>query len=163
MQLGFRPKALSVENRIVTEPIDVFETARQKNIEKQNMADSSVKQFYRRPLPDTCISFCSKQGQDVFKEALASGHMQCYFKLASQYRTQDEPAYCGLSTLVMVLNSLEVDPGWWYEISRNLCLLKNVFINTVIGKVKALFRCSNVDQNTNFCCKLVNCIPYRVH
>ena len=34
--------------------------------------------------------------------------MECYFGLAAQFRTQDEPSYCGLSTLVMVLNSLEV-------------------------------------------------------
>ena len=40
-----------------------------------------------------------------------SGYMNCYFPLAAQFRTQEEPAYCGLSTLVMVLNALEVDPG----------------------------------------------------
>ena len=39
------------------------------------------------------------------------GHMNCYFRLASQFRTQDDPAYCGLATLVMILNALEIDPG----------------------------------------------------
>ena len=42
---------------------------------------------------------------------ISSGNMECYFPLAAQLRTQDEPAYCGLTTLVMVLNSLAVDPG----------------------------------------------------
>lgn len=37
--------------------------------------------------------------------------MECYFKLAAQFRTQDEPAFCGLTTLVIALNALEVDPG----------------------------------------------------
>lgn len=37
--------------------------------------------------------------------------MECYFRLAEQFRTQDEPAFCGLSTLTMVLNALAVDPG----------------------------------------------------
>lgn len=37
--------------------------------------------------------------------------MENYFRLAEQFRTQDEPAFCGLSTLTMVLNSLAVDPG----------------------------------------------------
>ena len=37
--------------------------------------------------------------------------MNGYFKLAAQFQTQDEPSYCGLSTLVMVLNTLGVDPG----------------------------------------------------
>jgi hypothetical protein len=67
--------------------------------------------FYRRPLPDSCIDFSSRQGKDIFAEALAAGNMECYFRLASQFRTQDEPAFCGLSTLVMVLNALAIDPG----------------------------------------------------
>ena len=77
---------------------------------KTNMTTTPI-QFYRRVLPGTCTSFESQLGKSLFKEALANGHMECYFKLASQFRTQDEPAYCGLTTLVMVLNALEVDPG----------------------------------------------------
>ena len=111
MQLGVKPKAFEMEKHAIIEPIDMFEIIKPKVVEKQIKGDFAVKQFYRRSLPETCISFCSKQGQEIFKEALASGHMECYFKLAAQFRTQDEPAYCGLSTLVMVLNSLEVDPG----------------------------------------------------
>ena len=67
-------------------------------------------QFYRIPLPSSCISFGSMEGMALFAEAQASGHMFTYFPLASQFRTQDEPAFCGLSTLVMALNALEVDP-----------------------------------------------------
>lgn len=36
--------------------------------------------------------------------------MESYFKLAGQFTTQSEPAFCGLGTLCMVLNALEVDP-----------------------------------------------------
>ena len=71
----------------------------------------NVPQFYRRVLPETCISFYSEEGKKIFREALDSGHMECYFKLAAQFRTQDEPAFCGLTTLVIALNALEVDPG----------------------------------------------------
>ena len=67
--------------------------------------------FYRRPLPPQCIDFSSPHGKRIFGEALASGYMECFFMLAAQFRTQDEPAFCGLSTLVMVLNALCVDPG----------------------------------------------------
>ncbi|EFO86171.1 CRE-PCS-1 protein [Caenorhabditis remanei] len=70
----------------------------------------TAKNFYRRPLPETCIEFSSELGKRLFTEALIQGSANIYFKLASQFRTQDEPAYCGLSTLVMVLNALEVDP-----------------------------------------------------
>lgn len=90
----------------------------------------SPKQFYRRELPRGCIEFSSEEGKQVFKEALCSGHMDCYFKLAAQFRTQDEPAFCGLSTLVMVLNSLSVDPGkvwkgpwrWYHESMLDCCM-----------------------------------------
>jgi hypothetical protein len=41
---------------------------------------------------------------------LKDGTLEVYFRLAEQFRTQDEPAFCGLSTLTMVLNSLAVDP-----------------------------------------------------
>lgn len=67
--------------------------------------------YYRRPLPSSCIDFSSPAGKSLFAEALAAGNMECYFQLASQFRTQDEPAFCGLSTLVMVLNALSIDPG----------------------------------------------------
>ena len=89
----------------------------------------SVPQFYRRNLPDTCVSFCSDEGKAIFTEALLAGHMNAYFGLAAQFRTQDEPAFCGLSTLVMVLNTLEVDPKrlwkgpwrWYHEHMLECC------------------------------------------
>lgn len=71
----------------------------------------AAKNFYRRSLPSTCVDFASEEGKRLFTESLIEGNANIYFKLASQFRTQDEPAYCGLSTMVMVLNALEVDPG----------------------------------------------------
>lgn len=62
------------------------------------------KSFYRRPLPDGCIDFASQTGKQIFKEALGEGGMEVYFSLAAQFHTQEEPAYCGLGTLSMVLN-----------------------------------------------------------
>lgn len=53
----------------------------------------------------------SPDGRKIFREALLEGHMEMYFRLAEQFRTQDDPAFCGLSTLTMVLNALAVDPG----------------------------------------------------
>jgi glutathione gamma-glutamylcysteinyltransferase len=49
-------------------------------------------------------------GQQLFCEALLAGDMGAFFRLIEQFRTQDEPAYCGLSSLTMVLNALNVDP-----------------------------------------------------
>jgi glutathione gamma-glutamylcysteinyltransferase len=56
------------------------------------------------------------------KEALNAGTAEGSYRLLEQFRTQDEPAYCGLGTLVMALNALDIDPGriwkgvWrWYS------------------------------------------------
>lgn len=37
--------------------------------------------------------------------------MEGFFRLISYFQTQSEPAYCGLASLSMVLNSLSIDPG----------------------------------------------------
>lgn len=78
---------------------------------------------YQRSIPDTCLPFSSEKGKAIFAEALAAGNMNIFFDLIAQFQTQDEPAYCGLTTLVMVLNAFHVDPNrvwkgiwrWYHE------------------------------------------------
>nr|AHC94360.1 phytochelatin synthase 1b [Lumbricus rubellus] len=102
--------------------------------------DLPIDQFYRRPLPAMCTSFCSPEGKAIFREALNEGYMEIFFPLASQFRTQEEPAFCGLSTLVMVLNTLEVDPGkvwkgpwrWYHENMLDCCVPINVIAKSGI-------------------------------
>jgi glutathione gamma-glutamylcysteinyltransferase len=74
-------------------------------------AGSSQTGFYRRPLPQGLIPFSSAEGRQVFREALLEGGMEGYFSIAEQLHTQAEPAFCGLGTLVVVLNALSIDPG----------------------------------------------------
>jgi len=96
----------------------------------ESIKPKPLRQFYRRVLPENCISFSLQEGKQLFKEALGDGHMECFFKLSAQFRTQDEPAFCALSTLVMVLNALEVDPGkvwkgpwrWYHENMLECCV-----------------------------------------
>lgn len=80
--------------------------------------------WYRRLLPQECIAFSSPEGKKLFREAINSqdNYMQIYFPLAEQFITQAEPAFCGLATLAMCLNALQIDPGrlwkgpWrWYS------------------------------------------------
>jgi glutathione gamma-glutamylcysteinyltransferase len=66
--------------------------------------------LYRRPLPSEAIAFSSSEGRQVFTEALTSGGLQGYFPLAEQFHTQSDPAFCGLGSLVVALNSLAIDP-----------------------------------------------------
>jgi len=86
--------------------------------------------FYRRPLPDSCIAFSSQEGVSRFTSALQHQGLKSFFKLTEQFTTQSEPAFCGISTLVIVLNALAVDPRrtwkgpWrWYEESHLNCCL----------------------------------------
>ncbi|KAJ2557715.1 hypothetical protein EV175_001173 [Coemansia sp. RSA 1933] len=78
--------------------------------------------FYRRTLPSGLVSFTSAEGRKLFKASLNAGYAEGYFNLAGNFTVQSEPAYCGPSSLAMVLNALEVDPGrtwkgvWrWYS------------------------------------------------
>lgn len=69
--------------------------------------------FHRRHLPQDCIAFSSPEGRKLFTEAIncPQNYMQIYFPLAEQFITQAEPAFCGLATLAMCLNALQIDPG----------------------------------------------------
>jgi glutathione gamma-glutamylcysteinyltransferase len=89
--------------------------------------------FHRRTLPSTCIELSSEEGQKRFIRAIKNkiGTEPAYaLNLLSQFRTQDEPSYCGISTLVMCLNTLMVDPGqtwkgvwrWWSEELLDCCI-----------------------------------------
>ncbi|KNZ60173.1 hypothetical protein VP01_15g7 [Puccinia sorghi] len=75
--------------------------------EKNNVPARS---FYQRQLPESCLSFTSERGKALFRSALADGHLESFFPLASQLVTQHEPSFCGLATLCTVLNALGVDP-----------------------------------------------------
>ena len=67
--------------------------------------------LYRRPLPADTIAFASPDGRQLFAEALAAGGLDGYFRLAEQFHTQADPAFCGLGSLVVALNALQIDPG----------------------------------------------------
>lgn len=68
------------------------------------------KSVFRRVLPDQLVAFSSEKGRKYFGEAMASGHLEPYFPLSEQFHTQEEPTFCGLGTLTMVMNALKVDP-----------------------------------------------------
>ncbi|CAH8469390.1 unnamed protein product [Heterobilharzia americana] len=113
-----------------------------------------VQEFYRRPLPRHCISFSSSEGKRIFREALLSGHMETYFCLASQFCTQEEPSYCGLASLVMVLNALGLDPGrvwkspwrWYHESMLTCCLPHDVLTKGItLDEFVRIARCYGLD------------------
>ena len=89
---------------------------------------TSTQTIYKRPLPPFLIQLNSEQGKSIFKEALISGEMECFFSLIEQFTTQFRPSTCGTTTLTMVLNALGIDPKrtwqgiWrWYSEESLLC------------------------------------------
>lgn len=87
--------------------------------------------FYKRNLPDSCTAFSSKSGKKVFASALANNGLKSFYSLIQQFSTQTEPAFCGLTTLKIVLNALSVDPRetwkgpwrWFSEEMLDCCCL----------------------------------------
>jgi phytochelatin synthase len=78
-----------------------------------------------RLLPADLPALDSAVGRELFGEALLHGTLQGYFKLAQQFHTQSDPAFCGLGSLVCALNALQIDPrrkwkGVWRWFSEEL-------------------------------------------
>lgn len=71
---------------------------------------AEVRGMHKRPLPSTCITLASTEGQQRFTQALLSAHARTFFALVSSVDTQAEPAFCGLSSITVTLNALNVDP-----------------------------------------------------
>ena len=67
--------------------------------------------FHKRPLPTSLVALSSITGKKLFKQALDLGGMETFFPLAEQFITQSEPSFCSLTSLAMVLNALNHDPG----------------------------------------------------
>ena len=66
--------------------------------------------IFKRPLPQELVQFSSKKGRALFAQSMMSGEMEPFFPLAEQFVTQEEPTYCALGSLTMVMNALGVDP-----------------------------------------------------
>ena len=67
--------------------------------------------LYMRPLPEPLAALDSPNGRAMFQRALVEGTLEGYFRLAQQFHTQADPAFCGLGSLVCALNALGIDPG----------------------------------------------------
>jgi glutathione gamma-glutamylcysteinyltransferase len=100
-------------------------------------------------VPDPAIAFSSHKGKLLFAESLASGHLDSFFELSEQFRTQSEPSLCGASSLTMVLNALGIDPnkvwkGPWRIFSEEMLKcskIKNSFGDSSRGITMARLAC----------------------
>ncbi|KAL3796488.1 hypothetical protein ACHAWO_011360 [Cyclotella atomus] len=77
--------------------------------------------FKNRVLPSNLTAFTSTDGKQRFIRALTSNYAEAYYPLSQQFLNQSDPAFCGVTTLVVILNAFAMDPnvrwrgGWrWY-------------------------------------------------
>ncbi|KAL6610821.1 Phytochelatin-domain-containing protein [Neocallimastix sp. 'constans'] len=97
--------------------------------DKQPPNEVMRRTVHGRRLPKQLINFGSKEGIELFKDTLSKGYANNYFALAGNFTTQSDPSYCGLGTLCMVLNAVEVDPckrwkgiwRWWADDMLECC------------------------------------------
>jgi glutathione gamma-glutamylcysteinyltransferase len=113
--------------------------------------------LYMRPLPGSLAALDSADGRAVFQRALLAGTLEGYFRLAQQFHTQADPAFCGLGSLVCALNALGIDPGrrwkgswrWFSEELLDCCKpLDEVRRSGItLDDAACLARCSGADAS----------------
>jgi len=129
--------------------------------------------LYMRPLPSALAALDSPDGRAVFQRALVAGTLEGYFKLAQQFHTQADPAYCGLGSLVCALNALGIDPGrrwkgswrWFSEELLDCCKSLDEVRRSGITLEEAacLARCSGADVTMQRAGLLPNADAFRKH
>lgn len=84
---------------------------------------------HKRVLPKDLTAFNSKEGKRLLMEALfVDETAESYWNLTAHFINQGDPAFCGVTTLIMCLNALCVDPnvrwrgGWRYYGSEEVLL-----------------------------------------
>jgi len=74
--------------------------------------------FHGRDFPSGLVDYRSTEGRTRLTRSLAGGFAEQFLNLTAAYQHQSEVAYCGLTTLTVALNALDVDPfkvwkgGW---------------------------------------------------
>ena len=114
--------------------------------------------FRGRALPTNLIAFNSTEGKQRFMQALQNDCAESYFPLSQQFLNQMDPAYCGITTLVLILNALAIDPnvrwrgGWrWYGDEQMLlerCCIEKERVEregVTLEQFCGLARCQGVD------------------
>jgi len=85
------------------------------------------------PLPENTIDFDSPEGEELL---IASQARRDYFPLSIQFETQENLAYCGVASMVMVLNALDLPAPFAPEFRTHRFTQSNV-LNEETARVLA--------------------------
>lgn len=91
--------------------------------------------FRRRLLPSALTALNTPQGTTLLIQALVNQSASSYIPLTEQFVNQSDPAFCGVTTLLMVLNTFAIDPnvrwrGGWRYFGDEAVLLSRCCIST---------------------------------
>lgn len=67
--------------------------------------------LYKRIPNKLGIPFQSSKSQTLLKETIEEGNCVAFFDIIDQFQTQSDPTFCGPTTLIVILNSLGIDPN----------------------------------------------------
>jgi hypothetical protein len=67
-----------------------------------------ARSFYRRPLPSRLVPFNSSKGKALLSGALSEEGGGAFFEVMGNFDMQNQPVSCGLASLAMALNILDV-------------------------------------------------------
>jgi len=84
------------------------------------------------PLPQNLIDFTSEQGEHLLLNAEAKA---AYWPLAAQFVTQEHQAYCGVASLVMVMNALRIPAPTTPEFTPYSAFTQGDFLNDATEKI----------------------------
>lgn len=117
-----------------------------------------INSFHRRILPPFLTQLSSPQGKILFRQSLLNNYAEAFYPLSEQFLNQSDPAYCGITTLIMILNAFGIDPnvrwkgGWrWYGsedmIIDNCCIEEERVKRAGISmeEYRSLGRCQGLD------------------
>lgn len=111
------------------------ESKKQKETPLPPPLPKPVYSVHKRVLPENLTALSSPQGRKYLLESMAEQTSESYWTLTEQFVNQSDPAFCGVTTLLMVLNAMNMDPnvrwkgGWRYYGDENV-LLHNCCLNT---------------------------------
>lgn len=109
--------------------------------------------FYKRSEPKLGINFLSNRSKTMLKDTIEQKTSGPFFPLIDQFITQNDPSYCGISNMVILLNALKVDPGrkwkgiwrWYYEENIKCCDTEKIKdYGMTIGDFASILICNNV-------------------
>ncbi|KAI1315366.1 hypothetical protein EDD11_000925 [Mortierella claussenii] len=123
-------KGLNGDTAIAPVSTAILEQLNKDKTEVVEMMESVLTStFYRKELPAHLDSITSVTGKRLFREMIMAGTCECFFSLCTSFNTQSDPAFCGVSSLSMVLNALQIDPRrqwrgvwrWYSEEQLDCC------------------------------------------